>query len=73
MKETTAEAFANREEPIPLLTVTTSDDDEASVNEEGKGAKADKIREKLHDVGRLPKADSGGSLQDRLFAKYAAS
>ena len=81
MDEYTADAFANRDEPVPLLTVTGSDDGFASEAE--KMRKRDKIKksaarmkEIAQDLGvehvqRL-QSSSSSSFQDRLFAKYVS-
>ena len=74
MDEYTADAFVNREEPIPVIAVSGSDS--PSSDPKGKrdrlrdsltGSK-DKLKEKLHDTSSGSK-DYGYSLQDRLFAK----
>jgi hypothetical protein len=78
MDEYTADAFANRDEPIPLFTVTASD--EGSVSEPERVGKRDRLKQSAsrmkavaQDLGaehaqRLQ--NNGTSLQDRLFAKY---
>ena len=83
MDEYTADAFANRDEPIPLLTVTDSDiETSPSETDQQATRKRDRLRKTLsastikgiaHNYGneqaqRLGSA-SGLSLQDRLFAK----
>lgn len=74
MDENTADAFVNRDEPIPIIVLPGSDS--PSSDPKGKrerlrdslsGSK-DKLKDKLHDVGSGSK-DYGYSLQDRLFAK----
>lgn len=76
MDEYTADAFVNRNEPVPTLTVPTEDLDGASSDGEHAGSKrsrlkknlsGSKLKEKLHDAGKHH--ESGGSLQDRLFTK----
>ena len=79
MDEYTADAFANRDEPIPLLTVTASDGGSASETQNiGKRDKikksAARMKEIAQDLGvehvqRLQSSKSP-SFQDRLFAKY---
>jgi hypothetical protein len=79
MDEYTADAFANRDEPIPLLTVTGSDDGSASDSE--KTGKRDRLRKSASRMKALAQdlgaeqaqklQNNGTSLQDRLFAKYA--
>ena len=74
MDEYTADAFVNRDEPIPVFTVPGSD----SPSSEPKGKrdrlkealsnKTSKARDKLQDTTSAPK-DYGNSLQDRLFTK----
>jgi hypothetical protein len=72
MDEYTADAFTNRDEAIPVLTITTSDG--GSSETEGKHDKIKKslsashLQEKLQDISSN-KAESGLSLQDRFFAK----
>ena len=79
MDEYTADAFANRDEPIPLFTVTGSDDGSASETE--KTSKHDRLRKSAsriramaQDLGaeQAQRLQSNGtsSIQDRLFAKY---
>ncbi len=73
MDEYTADAFANRDEAIPVLTITTSDG--GSSDAEGKRDKikksllASRLHEKLQDVS-ASRSEPGLSLQDRFFAKY---
>ena len=78
MDEYTADAFANRDEPIPLFTVTASDAGSASDSE--KTSKHDGLRKSASRIRRWlkiwepskPKGQNNGtsSIQDRLFAKY---
>ncbi len=81
MPQDEADVFANRDEPVPLLTVTNSDD--ASTSEaEGDGKKKrlkdalsiSKMKEKVQDVSHAQgeKGDGGTSspsLHERFFAK----
>lgn len=77
MDEYTADAFANRDDTIPVLTVTTSDgvSTDTPVETEGRRGKIEKslsasrLQEKLQDV-HSSKNEPGLSLQDRFFAKY---
>jgi hypothetical protein len=76
-----SDIFANRDEPVPLLAVTHSDD--ASTSEaEGDGKRkrlkealsVSKMREKMQDIGhaqeeKLDSSTASPSLHDRLFAK----
>ena len=77
MNEYTGDAFVNRDEPLPVLTLprdketsATSSDDEhvdskrSILKEKLSGSK---LKEKLHDAGK--RHESGNSLQDRLFSK----
>jgi hypothetical protein len=76
MDEYTADAFANRDEPIPLFTVTSSDVGSASDSE--KTSKRDRLRKSAskmravaQDLGAERLQNNGtSSIQDRLFAKY---
>lgn len=74
MNEYTADAFVNRDEPIPVFAVPGSDSPSSDpkgkrerLKESLSGSK-DKLKEKLHETGSGSK-DYGYSLQDRLFAK----
>ena len=77
MDEYTAEAFVNREEPVPVLTIPSLEAPSAasSANDHAdskrsrlhKKLSGSKLGEKLHDAGKHH--ESGNSLQDRLFSK----
>lgn len=82
MDEYTAEAFANRDEPIPLISVTAEDliDSASEADTPGKRARLketlskNRLKEKarFHGASQLDKLDSSTgyvSIQDRLFAK----
>ena len=83
MDEYTADAFVNRDDPIPVLTVT-ADDDAASTSEldasvdEDRGQRlrqtlsGSKLREKAQQYASEYSDYAGGkqSIQDRLFARY---
>ena len=77
MNEYTADAFVNRDAPVPVLTLpqdkepsaTSSDDEHADskrfiLKEKLSGSK---LKEKLHDAGK--RHEIGNSLHDRLFSK----
>ena len=79
-----ADVFANRDEPLPLLMVTHSDEDastsEAEVDGHGKGQRLkkafsmSKMKEKMQDMSnaqeeKLEASTTSPSLHDRLFAK----
>ena len=74
MEECTADAFVNREEPIPVIALLGSDN--PSSDPKGKrerlkdslSSSRDKLKDKLQDTGTGSK-DYGYSLQDRLFTK----
>lgn len=81
MDEFTADAFANRDEPVPLLVVPGSDIDTSASDAESvasttsrssrlkQSLSASRLREKTQER-REEKADQGRlSLQDRLFTK----
>jgi hypothetical protein len=79
MDEYTADAFANRDEPIPLFTVTASDvgsasDPEKTSKRDGLRKSASRIRAIAQDLGaeQAQRFQNNGtsSIQDRLFAKY---
>lgn len=77
MDEYTADAFVNRDEPVPILTIpndevasATSSDNEHAESKRSRLKKelsGSKLKEKLHDAGK--RHESGNSLQDRLFTK----
>ena len=79
MDEYTADAFANRDEPIPLFAVTASDVGSASDSEKtskrgGFRKSASRMRAMAQDLGaeqaqRLQNNEIS-SIHDRLFAKY---
>lgn len=77
MDESTADAFVNRNEPVPVIAVEAlSGNNAESHDHKGKRAKVKealdgtslKLKEKLHETGSGRK-DYGYSLQDRLFTK----
>ena len=74
MDEYTADAFVNREEPIPVFSVPGSHNPSSDPKgkrdrlKESLAGSKDKLKEKLHDTGSGSK-EYGYSLQDRLFAK----
>lgn len=86
MDEFTADAFANRDEPIPMLTVTNSDEGGSASDQDSTGSgKRQQLRRSLSKtrlkgkvqalgVAQAEKHEAAGegnlSLQDRLFAKY---
>ena len=74
MDEFTADAFVNREEPIPVIAVAGNDAPPSEpkgkrerLNETLKGTSS-KLKDKLHEHGPGSK-EYGQSLQDRLFTK----
>lgn len=81
MHQDEAEVFANRDEPVPVLTVTNSDDASTSEAEGGGKRKklkeafsASKMKEKMQDIShaqeeKVDGSTSSPSLHDRLFAK----
>ncbi|KAK2734283.1 hypothetical protein FQN55_002831 [Onygenales sp. PD_40] len=77
MDEFTAEAFVNRDEPIPVIQITprTSDDSPRPAEKDSDSKSrlsARRLRDKLYDVGSESKAkaeSAGLSLQDRLLAR----
>ena len=87
MDESRADVFANRDEPVPLLTVTHSDDgasaSEAEVDGDGRKKRlkqvfsVSKMKEKMQDISKaqeekLETNATSPSLHDRLFAKYGS-
>lgn len=73
----TADAFVNRDEPVPIIAVeAVSGNDAQSSDTKGKrervkevfGGTSSKLKDKLHEAGSGSK-DYGYSLQDRLFTK----
>ena len=77
MDEFTADAFVNREEPVPVFAVGTISGNDAESSDpkskrdrvkEALGGTSSKLKDKLHEAGSGSK-DYGYSLQDRLFTK----
>ena len=74
MEEYTADAFANRDEPIPVIALPGSDGTSSDPKgkrerlKESLNSSKDKLKDKLQDASSGSK-DYGYSLQDRLFAK----
>ena len=73
MDEYTADAFVNRNEPIPTLAAP-GNDDTAPVTPKGKRERLKEsttshLKEKISDVHSPESRRYGFSLQDRLFAK----
>lgn len=81
MDEYTADAFANRDEPLPVLTITpepgngSQESDNSSRAKIRKTLSASRLKERIQDAGSGAPGRSDGhqSLQDRLFSKYATS
>jgi len=84
MDEYTADAFTNRDEPLPSLTVTYSDVEgssaDAALSKEGskkvlqRSISPSRLQEKVRDVGasqaeKMENSPGGRSIHDRLFAK----
>ncbi|KAK2812724.1 hypothetical protein FQN50_001052 [Emmonsiellopsis sp. PD_5] len=77
MDEFTAEAFVNRDDPIPVIQITprTSNDSPRPAEKDSDSKSrlsARRLRDKLYDVGSESKAkaeSAGLSLQDRLLAR----
>lgn len=72
MDEYTAEAFVNRDEPIPTISIPGNEDD-AGGKPQGKldrlkDSTASKLKDKVQDISSTDKK-YGYSLQDRLFTK----
>ncbi|KAL8828537.1 MAG: hypothetical protein Q9191_002528 [Dirinaria sp. TL-2023a] len=76
MEEYTAEAFVNRDEPVPVLTIPIEDTPSTASSDTEHASKRTRLRnklssshlkEKLHDASNPH--ESGTSLQDRLFSK----
>ena len=76
MEQTSPEAFVNREEPIPVIPVTSN---EAAANGEAPDTErkrdrlvnnlgGSKLKDKIQDVS-AGKSGPGQSIQDRLFTK----
>ncbi|KAA6408703.1 MAG: hypothetical protein FRX48_07785 [Lasallia pustulata] len=82
MDEYTADALVNRDEPIPVISVsldnvptkengTPSSDPEHQRRRDRfkRNLSVSNLKDKIHDVATGGKSESGASLQDRLFAK----
>ncbi|KAI4257352.1 MAG: hypothetical protein L6R42_005733, partial [Xanthoria sp. 1 TBL-2021] len=73
MDENTADAFVNRDEPVPLLafsgtTGSPSPDPESKRSRLRESISNSKLKEKLQD-GASSRSETGFSLQDRLLTK----
>lgn len=75
MDEYTADAFANRDEPIPAISTSGTTDTQPPDASKGKRERLkdtskDKLKNKLHvEDGSSGSNVHGYSLQDRLFTK----
>jgi hypothetical protein len=82
MDRDVTDVFANRDEPLPLLTVTNSDEDVSTSDAEGIGKRkrmkealsVSKMKGKIQDLSsaqeeKLEAIATSPSLHDRLFAK----
>lgn len=82
MDEYTADALVNRDEPIPVISVSgdnvpTKDNGPSSSDPERQRKRdkfkqnlsAAKLKDRIHDVATGGRSESGASLQDRLFTK----
>lgn len=82
MDEHTADASVNRDEPIPVISVSgnnvPTNDNRISSSDPEHQRKRDKLKQNLspanlkdriHDVAIGGRSESGASLQDRLFTK----
>ena len=76
MDEYTADAFVNREEPVPVIAVSVDPDlSGVSSDKEHSESKRERLKGKLSNsrlgekMQDVTKQDSGASLQDRLFNK----
>ncbi|KAI9813462.1 MAG: hypothetical protein M1827_004137 [Pycnora praestabilis] len=77
MDEFTADAFVNRDDPLPVVNFPSNEDSPAVSDGDGhmgkrerikKNLSATKLKEKLHDVGGRA-SEPKQTLQDRMFAK----
>ncbi|KAI4237075.1 MAG: hypothetical protein LQ352_007962 [Teloschistes flavicans] len=72
MDEYTADAFVNRDEPVPTLTFTStgspSPDPESKRSKLKESLSQSKLKEKIQD-GAASRSETGFSLQDRLLTK----
>ena len=72
MDEFTADAFVNRDEPVPVLAVSgtgsLSPDPDSKHSRLKESLSNSKLKEKLQD-GIASRSDTGFSLQDRLLTK----
>lgn len=82
MDEYTADAWVNRDEPIPVISITrdnvpTNDNRVLSSDPERqrkrdtftRNLSAAYLKDRIHDVATGGKSESGASLQDRLFTR----
>ena len=76
MDEFTADAFVNRDEPVPVIAIPSTTDTPSSSDSKGKRERlketlsgtTSKLKEKVQETTSGNK-DYGYSLQDRLFTK----
>lgn len=76
MDEYTADAFINREEPVPVIAVSGDPElSSVSSDREHSESKRERLKGKLSNsrlgekMQEVTKQESGASLQDRLFNK----
>jgi len=75
MDEFTADAFVNRDEPIPVIVFDHDLSDEAE-SDGGRERKRDRLKKHTSNMKENIKkrtSDTGTSLQDRLLEKYIHS
>ena len=75
MDEYTADSFANRDEPLPLISVTADDvrDSSSEVETPGKRVRLKKALSASRLKEKLDSSSNNPSIQDRLFAKLLES
>ena len=78
MADNTGVTVANRDSPLPLISVDapTPTEEPKPSSRRGvlkKSLSAEKLRDRLEGLQQRPQAEASRSLQDRLFTKYDAT
>lgn len=67
-QNTGSQPIVNRDEPIPIVAVSSPTDEEPTLSPGRRPSKREALKEKLHDVKRHHKAEDQTTIQDRLFS-----
>ena len=63
-----AQPIANRDEPIPIVAISSPLDEQPSPSSERHPSKRELLKEKLQDAKQRHKAEERTTIQDRLFS-----